>query len=250
MGEATMISTPIPHLVTHSHGLDSSLLRQALHEWPAADWPGWYQMRSWKEDKWASRTGAVFPGSIRVLLDYLNGGEFVRRLEAWTGINGLIPDPHFHGGGLHEIRPGGFLKLHRDFNWHPDLKLVRRVNVLLYLNPDWDEDWGGHLELRYLSKGLKTIAPVMGRMVILDTQAPGVHGHPDPLACPEGVARRSLAAYYYTAGKVEREMGTQYAERFAGEFRRTARDRIEALAKDWIPPALLRIKRSLTKGTQ
>src|SRR6266436_1022806 len=62
-------------------------------------------------------------------------------------LDGLIPDPYFGGGGLHQIEAGGFLKVHADFNVHPKLKLDRRLNMLVYLNKDWREEWGGHLEL-------------------------------------------------------------------------------------------------------
>lgn len=205
-------------------------------------------MRSWKEDKWASRTGAAFPPSIQAFLNKLNSSAFVRFLEQATGIAGLIPDPHFHGGGLHLIEAGGFLQRHRDFNWHKELNLVRRVNVLVYLNPVWKEEWGGHLELGTTLKDIVRIAPTFGRMVILDTQAKGWHGHPQPLATPRGISRRSIAAYYYTAGKVEAEKGTEYQELVPGEFQKTARDRLEAFAKAWCPPALLALKRKAFNG--
>ena len=51
-------------------------------------------------------------------------------LETLTGIDGLVPDPYFAGGGLHQIVRGGFLKVHADFNWHPKLRLDRRLNML------------------------------------------------------------------------------------------------------------------------
>jgi hypothetical protein len=233
---------PIPHRVVDGYfaGAELDALERA---WPAEDWEGWFHMQSWKEDKWASRTGAAFPRPIQDFLARLNSSAFVRYLEQTTGIERLIPDPHFHGGGLHLIKPGGFLQRHRDFNWHKELHLVRRVNVLVYLNPTWKEEWGGHLELAYPVDNAIRISPMHGRMVILDTQAPGWHGHPDPLQTPPGVFRRSLAAYYYTAGKVDTEKGTEYKELVPGQFRKTAKDRLEALAKSWCPPALLDLKR-------
>ncbi len=81
------------------------------------------------------------------LVHYLNSQPFLEYLSALTGIGGLLPDPYFRGGGLHEIPRGGFLKIHADFNRHPDLPLDRRINLLLYLNADWEERYGGHLEL-------------------------------------------------------------------------------------------------------
>ncbi len=77
----------------------------------------------------------------------MNSAPVLQFLEALTGIEGLIPDPYFGGAGPHQILPGGFLKVHADFNWHPMLKLDRRLNLLVYLNRDWREEYGGHLEL-------------------------------------------------------------------------------------------------------
>ena len=77
----------------------------------------------------------------------MNSFEMLLWLEAVTGIEGLIPDPYFGGGGLHQIEPGGFLKVHADFNVHPKLNLDRRLNMLIYLNRDWKDEYGGHLEL-------------------------------------------------------------------------------------------------------
>ena len=81
------------------------------------------------------------------MLDQFNSETMVDFLEQLTGISGLIPDPHFWGGGLHQIERGGHLKVHSDFNWHEELLLDRRLNMIVYLNEDWDPEWGGGLEL-------------------------------------------------------------------------------------------------------
>ena len=59
----------------------------------------------------------------------------------------LIPDPYLFGGGLHELKDGGFLNIHCDFNKHPKMNLDRRINILIYLNHDWKDQYGGALEL-------------------------------------------------------------------------------------------------------
>ncbi len=131
----------------------------------------------------------------------------VNFLEKLTGISGLIPDPHYLGGGLHQIERGGFLKIHADFNRHSRLKLDRRINVLLYLNRPWEDTWGGHLELwdSTMTICADKIAPLFNRLVVFTTTDSSFHGHPDPLDCPPDVVRRSLALYYYTNGRPERE---------------------------------------------
>jgi len=134
------------------------------------------------------------------LIDDLNGPRFIAWLEELTGIEGLIADPQLFGAGVHRIDRGGFLKIHTDFNWHAGLGLHRRLNLLLYLNQGWREEWGGHLELWHpdMSRCGARVAPLLNRMVIFSTTDTSYHGHPEPLACPEGVTRNSLALYYYS----------------------------------------------------
>ena len=160
------------------------------------------------------------PTAQRLLLD-LCSARFCHFLEALTGIEGIIPDPHFEGGGVHEISRGGFLKMHTDFNWNKKLKLDRRLNMLIYLNQGWEESWGGHLELwdSELQSQFVKIPPVFNKTVIFSTTDYSYHGHPNPLECPEGVNRRSLALYYYSNGRPKEEVqffqsaGTNYKER-------------------------------------
>lgn len=156
----------------------------------------------------------------RYLIEELNGPDFIAWLEGVTGIQGLQPDPELRGGGIHKMRRGGFLKLHTDFNWHDGLKLDRRLNLIVYLNEGWQDRWGGHLEMRrdMEGHGIK-VAPLLNRAVIFSTTDHSYHGHPDPLACPEGVTRNSIALYYYSAGRPEgetrhgRSMITNYRSR-------------------------------------
>jgi len=113
----------------------------------------------------------------------------------------LIPDPSLEGGGLHQSGRGGFLNVHTDFSMHHYQKnWRRRVNVIVYLNPAWQDQWGGAIE--FWEKGMQRCAakysPLLNHAVIFTTDERSLHGFPDPLRCPEGVARKSLAFYYYT----------------------------------------------------
>lgn len=117
-------------------------------------------------------------------------------IQQTTGIAELFPDPERFGGGLHCIPRGGFLNMHVDFNQHPN-GWHRRVNVLVYLNKEWRDEWGGHLQLGNGDDHVK-IAPIGGRCVIFVTDENSWHGHPEPLDCPAHVQRRSMALYYYT----------------------------------------------------
>ena len=132
---------------------------------------------------------------------FMNSAPVLRFLEALTGIKGLIGDPYFAGGGFHEISRGGRLGLHADFRVHPALKCQRRLNLLVYLNKNWEPDFGGNLEIwdQNLSKCHRLIAPLFNRAVIFNTDEKSYHGHPEALNCPESQTRRSIALYYYTA---------------------------------------------------
>jgi Rps23 Pro-64 3,4-dihydroxylase Tpa1-like proline 4-hydroxylase len=134
------------------------------------------------------------------VITQLNAAPFMAFLEKLTGIAGLIPDPHLRGGGLHEIRRGGALGVHADFNFYKRLNLYRRLNLLVYLNENWTEAWGGDLELwdRQGKRCVRRISPIFNRAVVFDTSNLSYHGHPNPLQCPEERSRKSLALYYYT----------------------------------------------------
>jgi hypothetical protein len=148
------------------------------------------------------------PPVTRQLVSDLNSANFVSFLEKLTGISGLVPDPHLEGGGLHQIGSGGYLKIHTDFNFHQKLKLHRRLNLLLYLNRDWDPDWGGAIEFwdGEVRKCEASYLPLFNRMVVFSTTDSSYHGHPDPLACPDHLTRNSIALYYYTAERPKSEV--------------------------------------------
>lgn len=135
------------------------------------------------------------------LLYELKSAAFLELLTRLTGIADLIPDALNYGGGLHMSCNGAMLKIHADFSRHPSWHLERRLNLLLYLNEGWHESYGGNLELwdQGMQACRKKIAPLAGRCVIFSTSATSYHGHPDPIACPDGVMRKSIALYYYTA---------------------------------------------------
>ena len=155
----------------------------------------------------------------RRVFSFFNSSAILAFLEGLSGIDGLISDPYFEGGGFHEISKGGRLGIHADFRIQRKLRLNRRLNLLLYLNRNWQEAYGGHLEMwdRSMKRKIHSIAPLFNRCVIFNTDKDSFHGHPDPLCTPENLTRKSLALYYYTASeKVYEETpghGTVFAAR-------------------------------------
>jgi hypothetical protein len=157
----------------------------------------------------------------QALIDYLNGPEWLAKLQVITGIpEPLIADHKLMGGGLHSSPKGGLLKLHIDFNKHYETGYDRRVNLLLYLNKDWHEDWGGNIELWEhgfdengeitAEQRMVSELPTFNKMVIFNTTETSLHGHPDPNQCPDNRKRMSLALYYYTNGRSDIEEGQKH----------------------------------------
>ncbi len=140
---------------------------------------------------------------IRQFFWELNSGSFIAFLEKISGIKGLLPDPTLRGGGVHQTLNGGLLRVHADFNKHPLFQLDRRINFLIYLNRNWKEEYGGHLELwnKDATACEKRVLPLMNRCVIFNTSSWSFHGHPHALTCPEDQARKSIAMYYYSNGR-------------------------------------------------
>jgi Rps23 Pro-64 3,4-dihydroxylase Tpa1-like proline 4-hydroxylase len=147
------------------------------------------------------------------ILHFLNSEITLRFLEKLTGIKNLIADPKYIGGGYHKIKKGGKLAIHADYNVHPETKLHRRINLLVYLNPGWQEEWGGHLELwdKTLTYRTHNIAPLFNRAVIFNITDDAYHGHPEPLNCPEDQARYSLALYYFTEDRPDEEKNEEHS---------------------------------------
>jgi hypothetical protein len=233
---------PFPHVVLD--GLfDPDVLDAVAAEFPdPEDRVDWIRSRRDTSVKLAMPYDWRLGPAPRLFLNQLNCSAFIQFLERLTAIDGLIPDPHFEGGGLHQIERGGYLKVHADFNVHTRLRLDRRLNAIVYLNRDWQDEWGGHLEFwdRSMSIAVRKIAPEFNRMVVFATTDWAFHGHPDPLRTPARVNRRSLATYYYTSGRPAEELTeahTSLYQRRPGEH----------LLRDWVPPAVLDIARRWRK---
>lgn len=140
------------------------------------------------------------PDDLLPAIRIFNSSMFLKAMSNVIGINKLIPDPYFTGGGLNLTVSGGLLDVHVDGNYHDATGLNRRINAILYLNPDWEEGWGGEFGL-YDHTGdnlIKKVAPLFNRLMIFDTHDKSFHGLPDPLNFPEGKNRKSIILYYYT----------------------------------------------------
>jgi Rps23 Pro-64 3,4-dihydroxylase Tpa1-like proline 4-hydroxylase len=213
-------AAPFPHIVIDGF-LPQPAAARAVAEFPAPE-----RIADWRRADALDAQGRVaqalklgysrerdFGPALRGLVHELHASPFLRYLEILTGIAHLIPDPHMTGGGLHQYLPGAVLRVHADFNRLPGVELDRRLNLLLYLNEGWDRSWGGDLELwdAEMERCRVRIAPLANRCVVFSTTSTSFHGMPEPLACPAGRTRRSLALYYYTNGRPDDEPATAHS---------------------------------------
>jgi 2OG-Fe(II) oxygenase superfamily len=242
---------PFPHVVFDNF-FDPRIVDQILSEFPKPGEIRWQSFDNEQEIKLASSAEASFGPMTRLFMYHLNSYTFLDFLSRVTGIKNLIPDPGFEGGGLHQIVRGGKLGVHADFNKHRNYGLDRRLNLLLYLNKDWREEYGGHLQLwnREMTRCEQKILPIYNRMMVFGTTDFTYHGHPDPLLCPEDRTRKSLALYYFSNGRpadeVTGEHSTLFQPRDEKDFRLTVGQRLRHVAGEILPPIISRrLKRVL-----
>ena len=238
---------PFPHAVIDGF-LPEDVLRKVAASFPKTKDIDWHRSTNPRQKKLAVEDETQINDEARWLLYQLNSATFMKFLETLTSIAGLIPDPYFAGGGLHQIERGGYLKIHADFNLHPRFMLERRLNLLLYLNENWPEEYGGHLELwnRDMTRCVHRILPIFNRCVIFNTTDFSYHGHPEPLNCPAGTTRKSLALYYYSNGRPVEEVSAEHGtlvrprpgEMIDGLNGRSTASSLKAKLKRFVPPVV------------
>jgi hypothetical protein len=249
LSERYRSAAPFPHIVIDDF-LDANVLRTIVAEFPANDHKSYFD-RDQERLKFQFNPQEIPSGVARNLFAELNSEAFLIFLEEMTGIEGLVSDPHFEGGGLHETKRGGHLGVHADFNIHSRLKLERKLNLLVYLNDDWAPEYGGQLELwdKQMKECVVRVEPVLGRAVVFSTDLDSFHGHPEPLTCPPERSRRSIATYYYSAPEeglaALPRRTTNFRARPGSEDKTDWQIRRHHLVNDWVPPKLQRLARRL-----
>lgn len=193
---------PFDHVVLDGFFKDD--VAQALaNEFPAYDSDVWHGYDSPLEVKRVCNNWNVFPDLSYRVFDLFNSPLFSKFLSdnLLSGF-ALYADPGLNGGGWHIHKRGGKLNTHLDYSLHPKLNLQRKLNIIVYINPQWREEWGGalgfwdHESPDKPGKLVKTVWSKFNRAIIFDTTQNSWHGLPEPLECPEGESRRSLAAYF------------------------------------------------------
>jgi Rps23 Pro-64 3,4-dihydroxylase Tpa1-like proline 4-hydroxylase len=201
---------PFKHIVIDSF-FPEELANVCLLNFPSTEQQQWdYANDSDIEIKYRTTWKSEFdvPDGIIDAVRVMNSSMFIKAMASVFSIPKIIPDPYFSGGGLNITKPGGLLDVHVDGNYHDATGLNRRLNAILYLNPNWKSCWGGEFGLydENADECLKKVAPLFNRLVIFDSHDKSFHGLPNPLNFPEGEERKSIILYYYTKDKRPSEL--------------------------------------------
>lgn len=203
--EGYRTARPFPHAVFD--GLfDPAALRTILDEWPTTvSNLEVHNDGTFSRHKLGTKWNTQFGPDTKAYFAELASASFLLALEKITGMWGLIADPYMFGGGLHKTSVGGSLAIHADFNKHPKFALDRRLNLLVYLNETWQEEFGGHLELwdRTMQHCEQRFLPTFNRAVLFTTNSTSYHGQPEPIVGPPDLCRKSIALYYYSNGRAD-----------------------------------------------
>ncbi len=237
-------------------------LDEILSEFPDLSKGDKIKFQNPNEIKLGSRGENRFGPKTKAFMHFLNSQPFLEFLQELTNVEeSLIPDPYFEGGGCHESKRGGLLKVHADFNKNRRTGLDRRLNVLVYLNKEWKDEYNGHFELwnKDMTECVTKVRPDFNTLAMFSTTDFSYHGLPDPIMCPEDMSRKSLALYYYSNGRPAEELSDRGADEHtkfvsrkgnASEAKMRRFNTMVNVVTDITPPIILRnLKKLVVKST-
>ncbi len=217
LGERFQSASPFPHLVLDNF-FDDRFAQNLLEQFPVFD-PSKATNELGLVGKKAVNTKLPdINESYKVLDGLFKSSDFLMFMSTITGIPELLYDPEYIGGGTHENLEGQDLDPHVDFNFHPATKWHRRLNLLLYLNPEWEESWGGNIELHLNpwnpdQNKIQSFMPLMNRCVIFETSEKSWHGF-KKIQLPDNksnFSRKSVAVYFYTKNRPVSEIHPEHS---------------------------------------
>lgn len=225
----------------------NQLLDSLVAEMPSLEGEKWVREDDEHLVKFNLRSAVHLGDAGFRLISFLHSAAFLYFLSELTGIWDLLPDPYLQGSGYHVMPFGGKFDVHCDRNTAYTTGLTRRLSLNIYLNKDWEHEYGGQLELwnRDASQCEAVVEPLFNRAIIFEIADGNFHGIPAPVACPRGRSRNSFAVYYHTVGISGHEKvaahGSLYAPSIYQRKSRTMRD----LGRDFIPPIVRRTLKKL-----
>ena len=196
------VDGPFDHCIIDNF-FEKKVALQLEKEFPDFNSDLWHKYDNAIEVKKVCNNWNVFPATTYQAFSYLNSGDFLDlvKSEIFQDTK-LYADIGLNGGGWHIHKQGGKLNTHLDYSIHPKLGLQRKLNIIIYLNSNWEKEWDGNLGLwsnessAKPGKLAKQIVPKFNRAVLFDTTQNSWHGLPNPLKCPENEFRKSIAVYY------------------------------------------------------
>ena len=221
------LSKPFPHIELNNFW-NNELLEKCFSE--IKDYKHWDGEKNFfaAKKRLYSSNRKLYPENVKKVFNVLCSIKFINWLESFTNEKELVADDNLTASGISSVGRGGFLKIHCDPNWNPKMKLYLRIIIIVYLNKDWKDEWGGHLELwdEEMNSCKKKIKPDFNKMLIFSNNGKNYHGHPDPLNIPENMRRNNLIMYYYSpysnSNKENDRTNTaelsEYKQRKIGEF--------------------------------
>lgn len=211
-------AAPFPN-ITIDNFLPVDMARALSAAFPKHDDIAWIERDNENNRRRYQHDETKLPRLIREMLREFNGRQFTLFLETLTGIQSLLPDPYFIGGGAHMSTTGDFLNIHADFNWHHKMQAYRRVNALLYLPEHWEPEWQGAIEFwdREMTGPVASSLPMFNRLVVFSTGEHSNHGQRLPNKCPPGVMRKVLNLYYYTTVREDGDMADPHFTLYKAE---------------------------------
>jgi len=158
----------------------------------------WYEYNNPIEFKFTNDKVSSMPRCIKKLFNLLSCKEIIDKFSKLSGIENIEYDPYLHGAGLHVYPKGGKLDIHLDYEKHPYLEKERRLNIILYMNKEWKEEWNGQTELwdKDMTKCIVKSKILFNTAIIFKTNETSWHGLPEEINCPEDEFRKSIAYYY------------------------------------------------------
>ena len=216
--EQVRVSEPVKNFMIDNF-LDEKFANEILASFPSFDEAkelGSKTANSVNEqNKYQVCDSSYFKPPLLKLHELLQSEYFTKLLSDVFEIPNLLPDPKLEGGGIHQTGSRGHLDVHVDFNFIKDRQLYRRMNILIYFNQDWDESWGGNIELwdENVKNCIHSFTPVFNRCVVFETNEISYHGV-TAVKCPEEHARKSFAGYYYTKDVPDWWQGDAHSTRF------------------------------------
>jgi len=189
---------PFPHIVIDDF-LPKDVAEALLADFVATE-DGWKHYHHFNERKLGFTDMEKMPAHARSVFEALLSQQTIDFISELSGIEGLVSDPDLEGAGMHMVPPGGHLNIHTDFLTHTKKRSWRRhINLLIYLNKEWEDEWQGNLELwdKEMTHCVASVHPAFNRCVIFNTIPKSYHGHPHKLACPPDENRKHILLYYY-----------------------------------------------------